>query len=201
MSDGENVVVDELSASERDTDTKKVEAFKEWGREHGLQQMGYLASTPWQQRAYRELVQEEKERYQPTEKRVRELLGAMPECPRTRGALEKVPESVKQEWRDAFIREFFRWYGPGSSLDLQECAKRAHRKANAMFRAERPETIEEASTIPEWKLLRRQELDFSDLPPHAQSEMRERKARASGAYLEVFTIDGGQYFFEVPSAA
>ncbi|HKT25520.1 MAG TPA: hypothetical protein VJR04_13005 [Terriglobales bacterium] len=197
----ENVDV-ELSADSTSADDAEVEELKTWGREHGLDRMRQaIGMGPLHRRAYRELVQEEKERYQPTEKRVRELLGAMPECPRTRGALEEVPESVKQEWRDAFIREFFRWYGPGSSLDLQECAKRAHHKASAMFRVERPETIEEARTIPEWKLLRRQELDFSDLPSHAQSEIRECKGRASGAYLEVFTIDGGQYFFEVPSAA
>lgn len=192
---------EKLTPDER-IDPAKVAELKEWGREHGLGRLRMVTGSV-ARRAYLELKREEEDRYKPSERRVQELLGSMPECPRTVGAIQEIPDAAKQEWRDAFVREFFRWHDPASHWkdDLQECAKRAHHRASEMFRVERPETIEGARAIPDWKLLRRQELDFSDLPPHAQSEVREQKARTSGQYLEVFTIDGGQYFFPIPEAA
>lgn len=145
-----------------------------------------------------QIAREREREAEPTEEEsVRSILGSIPECPRNRGALENIPEKVREQWTADFIREFLDRRKRTPNHGIAEYVRLANWAANRCFSVVPPDTIEAARSIPGWQLLRRREVGFDELPAHVRSEAEQ----ASSLYLEVFTIDGGQYFFPIPETA
>lgn len=121
----------------------------------------------------------------------------VPDCPETIGALQPLPRDVRLKWKKAFaeaLKEAQGQYPDDALAQLTE----AYREANKIFRVKEPKDHKDARQIPDWQVMRRQEVPYGDLPDHVKKDVRREFGRESGVYLEVYAIDGRQYFFELP---
>lgn len=194
----DEVVADNLQAAEQDEQGIIEDLARRGSKVLELNHNPNL--SPEQRERYRkalQLARSRERKAEPTDEEiVLSLIGSIPECPRVRAALADVPAEAKAQWRADFVNAFLRSREGASYRDVREHTKFAHHVANRPFRVEGPDTIDEARAIPEWKLLRRQEIERNELPEYAQAEVEP-----ASRYLELFTIDGGRYFFPIPETA
>src|SRR6266571_3665431 len=80
---------------------------------------------------------------------------AVPDFPVMVGALGEVPEKVKKEWRETYVRAHKQ-----SQLDSPNepslHAQRARRAANALLDVRKPANYEEAMELPDWQVVKRE---------------------------------------------
>lgn len=118
-----------------------------------------------------------------------------PDPPEHAGALGEIPADVQDKWRRAYADAY---QGAGDETDEITKVSTALREANRLVRVKEPKSHEEAASVPDWQLMLKQEIEYKDLPVHAQREVKIAKGRTSGTYLRVYTTDGREYFFAKP---
>jgi hypothetical protein len=120
----------------------------------------------------------------------------VPNPPEHTGALAELPATVKKAWRAAYSATYIK-----AAADTENSSERhgiALREANRLIKVEEPEDHEDAYEIPDWQVMKREEVEYKDMPKHAQDEVKAADGRKSGQYVRVYTTDGKEYFFPVP---
>jgi hypothetical protein len=125
-----------------------------------------------------------------------ELEFEVPNPPDHSLALAEIPADVQKKWKDTYSKAFER-----AAADTENASERhgtALREANRLIKVQEPEDHEQAYAIPTWQLMKREEIEYKDLPQHAKAEVKALDGRKSGQYVRVYTTDGKEHFFPIP---
>lgn len=121
----------------------------------------------------------------------------VPDPPEHVGALADVPEDVQAKWKKAYA-EAYESAGGTEGVDESTAKALGLREANRLIRVKEPKSYEDAVAVPDWQVMKREELSYKDLPVHAQREVKSAGGSKSGTYLRLYTTDGKEHFFAVP---
>lgn len=127
-----------------------------------------------------------------------EVKFSIPNPPIHEHALDLVPSEVQANWKASYAKHYKR--AAGNGRDGMSAHAEALREANRLVAVETPTDHEDAYAIPDWQIMKREEVEFVNLPLHARRDLREagHAGHAGCKYVRVYTSDGKEHFFPIP---
>lgn len=124
-----------------------------------------------------------------------ELKVHIPDPPQHTHALTNVPRDVQLQWKSAYEKAYLSAVKSGEEFPHSVATS----AANRLLDVKQPRSHEEALAIPDWQVMKREEIDYANLPLHGRIALRDAGVTTTDSkILFVCTTDGKQHFFPLP---
>src|SRR5579872_5643028 len=108
----------------------------------------------------------------------------IPAPPEHYGALAEIPSEVRERWKARYAEvigdaceEYEEMQQQLTPEILQGIARNALREANRLLRVSEPQSYADACALPDWQVMKREELAYKKLPAHERHRLKSQERR------------------------